>query len=99
MKNIYPLILIAAAFALSCNRQGKTYSDTPTSGVVTISCDETFAPVLDQEINIFEYQYPEASIIPIYTSEVEAINLLVTDSVRMAVATRDLTDAEKSALR
>lgn len=101
MKKLFPLLLIVAvAFAFSCNRQGnKPHNDTPTSGVVIISADETFAPVLDQEINIFEYQYPEASIIPIYTSEVEALNLLVTDSVRMAVATRDLTEEEKNILR
>lgn len=99
MKSIsHILFFVAVLLFASCNRQTKSYPDTPTSGVITISGDETFAPVLDQEIDIFEFQYPDAHVIPIYTDEVEAINLLLTDSVRMTVATRDLTEQEKNSL-
>ena len=39
-----------------------------------------------------------AGIDPIYASEVDAINLLLKDSVRLTVSTRRLTDAEKAGL-
>ncbi|MEG1574765.1 MAG: phosphate ABC transporter substrate-binding protein, partial [Bacteroidales bacterium] len=67
MRRIFLILFSATLLFVSCNRQAKSYPDTPTSGVITISADETFAPVLDQEIDIFEFQYPEAHIIPIYT--------------------------------
>lgn len=70
------------------------FTDTITSGVVQISADESFRPIVDQQIDVFEGIYPDASIIPIYTDEVEAINLLLQDSVRFTVATRKLTDEE-----
>ncbi|MEG1643836.1 MAG: substrate-binding domain-containing protein, partial [Bacteroidales bacterium] len=99
MRRIFLILFSATLLFVSCNRQAKSYPDTPTSGVITISADETFAPVLDQEIDIFEFQYPEAHIIPIYTDEVEAMNLLLSDSVRMTIATRDLTEKEKNSIR
>ena len=65
--------------------------DTPTSGVIKIAVDESFQPVIDQEIGVFESIYTLAGIIPQYCSEVEAIDLLMKDSVLMAVTTRKLT--------
>lgn len=70
-------------------------TDTMTSGVVSISADESFQPVVEQEINVFEGLYPYASIIPYYGSEVETLNLLLQDSVRLAISARPLTQAEK----
>ena len=76
--------------------QGPT--DTTSSGVIEISADESFAPVLNQEIDVFENEYDQASIIPIYKSEVDAINLLLQDSVYLAITTRTLTEGENAAL-
>ena len=39
---------------------------TSTRGIAKIMCDESFQSVLEQEIAVFEYQYPEASIMPEY---------------------------------
>ena len=72
--------------------------DTPTSGVIKIAVDESFQPVIDQEIGVFESIYTLAGIIPQYCSEVEAIDLLLKDSVRMAVTTRKLTSEERVTL-
>ena len=43
---------------------------------------------------MFENLYPLAGIVPRYTTEVEAINLLLKDSVRLAITTRTLTKEE-----
>ena len=73
-------------------KDGRT--DTFNTGVVSIASDESFQPIIQEEIDVFEGLTPNASIIPIYTTEVEAINLLLKDSVRLAIATRTFTEKE-----
>ncbi|MBR5323326.1 MAG: substrate-binding domain-containing protein [Muribaculaceae bacterium] len=94
------ILLIAVLTLFSCGSRGpKKVIDTPTSGVIIITSDESFAPIMEEEIDLFEYRYPNASIIPIYKSEVEAMDLLLSDSVKFAVTTRDFTQAEKELIR
>ncbi|MDE5975839.1 MAG: hypothetical protein K2G69_04760, partial [Muribaculaceae bacterium] len=47
------------------------------SGTSTIFCDDGFKNILDEEIEVFEYSYPQASIIPMYVSEGAAIDTLL----------------------
>ncbi|MDR2804768.1 MAG: substrate-binding domain-containing protein [Dysgonamonadaceae bacterium] len=68
--------------------------DTLFSGVITIAVDETLLPFVQEEIDVFESHYSLASIIPKYTDEVHALNLLLQDSVRFAVTTRPLREEE-----
>lgn len=99
--DIFQLLCLAALLVTAgCGQSdtNKKPKDTVTSGTIEISCDESFAPIIDQEINVFESTYPNASILPHYVSEVEALNLLLQDSVRLAVATRELTPEEVKAL-
>lgn len=101
MKRIYQLIILAAAFSLiSCNRQPKiTRLDTTTSGEAMIVSDDCFSPIINEEISVFVGVNPEASITPIYTNEVDAINLLLKDSIRLLVAARNLTTAEYNSIK
>jgi phosphate transport system substrate-binding protein len=91
-------IFLACFFALgvSCKREAPKdkFTDTLTSGVIPITVDETFEPIIQQEIEVFENQLPKAGIVPTYTSELEAINLLLKDSVRLAITTRPLSSKE-----
>lgn len=69
--------------------------DTLTSGNIKIAVDETFRPIIEEELQVFQALNPEATIHPIYCSEVEAMNLLLKDSVRLAITTRRLTEKEE----
>ncbi|MHB9141404.1 MAG: PstS family phosphate ABC transporter substrate-binding protein, partial [Paludibacter sp.] len=60
--------------------------------------DESFHPIVQQELDVFEAQFPQAGIVPVYTNEVNAINLLLKDSVRFAIATRALSPGEENYL-
>lgn len=62
-----------------------------TEGSATIFCDEGFRNVMDEEIEVFEYTYPNSSIIPFYVSESEAIDTLLANKTQMIVTTRELT--------
>lgn len=82
------------AFVLVCScKNDKTdrHTDTVRSGVIQIGVDENFAPIIQQEIDVFEAKNQTAGIVPIYTTENEAINLLLKDSVRMIVTSHKLT--------
>lgn len=96
MKRQFWLIGIVLLLALSAcrskSKEGQT--DTYSSGVIAIAADASFEPIIQEEIDVFESLYPLAGIVPRYTTEVEAINLLLKDSVRLAIATRTLTEEE-----
>lgn len=70
--------------------------ETPTNGTINISVDESFRPVIDSEIKVFESSFPNAKIIPHYKAEAQCLRDLATDSTRMVIVTRGLTvDEEK----
>lgn len=94
--NIVICTIAAITLACSCNNKSKRLPDTPTRGVAEIAVDDNFAPLIKQLIDVFEGTYKEASIVPVYTSESEAINLLLKDSVRLIVISSKLTKEQKS---
>ena len=95
----YALGIAAIIAATSCSNGPKDkYTDTATTGVVEISTDESFAPIIAQQAEVFENIYTMAGIIPLNTSEKEAISLLLTDSVRLAITTRMLSAQERQSL-
>ncbi len=77
----------------------KTSETTYTSGEITVAVDENLRPIIQEEIDVFEALTPKARIIPNYTNEVNAINLLLKDSVRVAIATRPLSSKEVEFLK
>jgi phosphate transport system substrate-binding protein len=79
----------------SCSKPGK-YTDTPTSGEITISSDETFKPILDAELAVFHALYPSAKVNVVYKTETEALNDLFKDSVRLIFTSRPLYQEEKN---
>jgi len=86
----WSLIVLSA-----CNSKPKDgLTDTYTSGVIAITADESFQPIVQEEIDVFEGLFPLAGIVPRYTTEVDAINQLLKDSVRLAITTRTLTPEE-----
>lgn len=96
------ILLICLCYILvtgtSCRNTRVTRTDTPTSGVAEIVGDDCFGNVIQEEVDVFEALNQKASIIPILTDESEALQLLLDDSVRLAIMARDLTDAEKESI-
>lgn len=101
MKKIvlFCLIIFALASCSNNNSQGVKRADTPTSGVAEFVSDDCFAKIVQQGVDVFEARNKDAFLIPTYTNEVEAVNLLLKDSVRLAVLARDLTDEEKQGIK
>lgn len=70
--------------------------DTPTSGQISITVDETFAPVIETQIDTFHKLYTYAKINVRYKSEGEAVKDLLSDSARLIIIPRKLTKEELS---
>ncbi|MEO8413940.1 MAG: substrate-binding domain-containing protein [Ginsengibacter sp.] len=92
--------LILGAFAIiifsGCQGNEKRPDlDSTNSGTIHISVDESFKPVIDSQIQVFEVLYPKAKIIADYKPEAECFKDLMKDSTRMIIVTRGLTDEEE----
>jgi len=88
-----PLLFLTAA----CNNQGnghKIFQETPTQGTIHVSIDESFKPVMDEQIKVFESSFPDVHIIPHYKPEADCFRDLAADSTRMIIVTRGLSKQE-----
>jgi phosphate transport system substrate-binding protein len=98
MKRIvFSFFMVTGIFVFfSCKHKNPDkQTDTPTSGSIKIAVDETLAPIIRSEIEVFENIYYDAKIEDIPCPEIEAFSLLLKDSVRMIIATRNLSSEEK----
>ncbi len=94
-------LTLTAGLLSSCNQQGNKdgRTDTYSSGAISFASDESFSPVIEEERELFESTYPEASLTPIYTSESEAIQMLLDGKVSMAITSRDYKEGELAHLK
>jgi len=84
----------ALAFA-GCHSGPRIPVETPTSGVIHISVDESFKPVIDSELKVFESSFPNAKILVDYKPEAACLRDLYNDSVRLVIITRGLSLPEE----
>lgn len=93
------LILCSLILFNSCGSdRRKGPSDTLSSGELTISADETYKPIIEQQKNVFDSSYPEARITINYKPEQACIQDFLDEKVRLILVARDLTGDEKKFL-
>jgi len=91
------VMLVAGIIILaSCVNNGKpTFSDTPTSGEISIAVDESYQPLFSAELDTFMGLYTYAKIHTKFLPETEVFKQLLTnDSIRIVVANRELRQDE-----
>jgi phosphate transport system substrate-binding protein len=87
-------------FYVGCRLKPATsLPDTIRKGIIHISVDESFKPVMDAEIQVYEAAYPEAKIIAHYKPEAECLRDFANDSIRMIVCTRGFSKSEDTFIR
>lgn len=104
MKRIsYVLVGLAlsACLFVSCGEQkrkdGRT--DTNSSGAISFASDESFSPIVDELKSVFEMSCPNAKVTPIYTSEVDGVNMLLKNKVMLTITARKFTQKEYDYLK
>lgn len=96
------LCLVSGALALlsACGgADSALVQETTTRGSIRISADDAFKQMLEAELYVFHSEYKYAKVTPSFTSEGDAMKLMLDDSVRLAVVGRKLTESEKTFLK
>ncbi|MGZ3838696.1 MAG: PstS family phosphate ABC transporter substrate-binding protein [Flavisolibacter sp.] len=83
---------------VSCQNPAAEHRDHFNRGTIHISCDESFKPVIDAEVEVYEASYPEARIIVHYKPEADCLKDFLVDSIRMVIATRGFSEAERKVM-
>jgi ABC-type phosphate transport system substrate-binding protein len=69
--------------------------DTRAKGKINISADESFKPVIEAQVRVYEADYPDVKLNVHYKPEADCLNDLLVDSVRMIIVTRYISPDEK----
>lgn len=86
-------------FLAGCKSDEQKRAELPdmyNRGIINISCDESFKPVIDEEVKVYEALYPNTKIIVQYKPEAECLKDFAVDSIRMVIATRGFSEGEKN---
>lgn len=96
-KKIFTIAFLFVVIA-SCNNSNnkQAQSDTPSSGTIYISVDESFKPVIEQQIRIYKSSFPNTNIVASYKPEVDCFKDLQQDSTRMIIVARGLNKNEEA---
>ncbi len=82
-----------------CGSEGaRSGTDTRDSGTIHISVDESFKPIIDSQIQVYESTYPATKIIAHYKPEADCLRDFAVDSIRVVIATRAYSANEKNFL-
>ncbi|MDE6282532.1 MAG: substrate-binding domain-containing protein [Muribaculaceae bacterium] len=92
---IAAMLLIVGGILAGCTSKGgrkeAPKGNSATSGTLVMSCDASFENIMQEEIEVFEFCYPYASVLADYTDEKAAIDSVVLGNARVAVVSRELT--------
>jgi phosphate transport system substrate-binding protein len=85
----------------ACKQKPATpaYNDTFSSGNAKFAADESFEPIVEAENYVFKALDPKASPEIVYRSENDVVNLLLQDSVRVVIISRNLDSSEIKVLK
>ncbi len=87
------LTVVSFTSFLSCTQHKQT--DYITYGESKLVADESLFPIVDDEYEVFSSRYKQAEIVITYLPEQDIVNHLLSDSFKVAVMSRLLTDSEK----
>ena len=92
LQVLFYLLVLVLFHSCQSNQQEK---QSYTSGQEQILVDESFAPIIEDQEFLFESTYPNAKIDLVLKSENELLNLFLSDSIQVAILSRELKDDER----
>lgn len=103
-KYIFYILVGLVPFSIlfiSCGKKkakdGRT--DTPTSGTIKFVSDESFSPFIEEELQVYQYRYPQTHLLPIYTDDNAGMKLLLSLKVNLLFTSHGITKGEEAILR
>ena len=80
----------------SYEQEKKKWPDTWDHGKIHVSADESFKPVIDEQVRVYESNTPGTEIVVHYKPEADCLKDIANDSIRMIIATRGYSPAEEN---
>lgn len=90
-----PAIMFSLAGCTNYEQDSQTWPDTVDEGTIHISADESFKPIIDAQVEVYESNRPRTKIIVHYKPEAECLKDFAVDSIRMIIATRGFNEGEE----
>lgn len=101
IKKLMPgffLIVTVLLFAGCSDKKKDMHSpdDTPLKGTIYISVDESFKPVIEEQISVYERSFPGTHIMASYKTEADCLKDFFRDTLnRLVIVTRGLNRKEE----
>jgi phosphate transport system substrate-binding protein len=92
---LFALLLLSGG-CQSYDEQNKALPDEYNRGTIHVSADESFKPVIDSQVQVYESNHPGTRIIVHYKPEAECLKDFAVDSIRMILVTRTLAESEEN---
>lgn len=93
------LVAMMLVFAVGCKsfkEQEDELLDNRRKGTIYISADESFKPIIDEHVKVYESNYPGTKINVDYKPEAECLKDMLIDSIRLVITTRTYHQDEKN---
>ena len=94
LNNIIFIILMSF-LSISCDDAPK-YPDTLGKGKIDVSADETYQPIIEEQLKVFDSSYPDAKVTIHYKPESECFKDYFEKKARIILVTRPLSKEEKA---
>lgn len=91
---VYLSCMLVVTSCKSFDEQANELPDNAYKGTIRVSADESFKPIIDEHVKIYESQHAGTKIKVEYKPEAECLKDLPDDSVRMVIATRAASSEE-----
>lgn len=92
------LCLLSCVGCTSYEEQQRKLPDTPDRGTIYISADETFKPIVDELVQVYQSNHRGTIINVAYKTEADCLRDLLVDSIRLVLVTRRPSSEEKALL-
>ncbi len=93
---VLSLLLMVALIACNKKKKKETIQETRTSGETTFLVDESFSRILDDQIEVFKSDYPNAKVNTILGNENKILPDFLNGKVKMIILSRMLKPDEEN---
>lgn len=95
------IIILLGLFSGACKsfrEQESELPDNKNKGSIHVSADESFKPIIDEMVMVYQSQHSKAKVLVDYKPEADCLKDLLNDSVRMVIVTRTFSQEESEAI-
>ena len=89
-------VFILGGSCTNYDKRLKSMPDYADSGEISISCDESFRPIIEEMVKVYESNHRKTKFRVTYKPEADCLDDLFNDSTRMIIATRRANSYEQA---